>query len=159
MIPLILQKTFSMFFSSTIINIFIEVYKMNRYIIVKVFGVKHLLENDMREEKNPIFLIFDTQSSIVVGSYKIDEKDALSESNRLNKNDNPITLSFVINISNDNNSDFTNTNVMINIKETNNLNTDLELDSQDIIFDVVKDNLITILNNLFSPNSNFGMKI
>lgn len=131
---------------------------MNRYIVVKVFGVKHFLEKDIREEKNPIFLIFDTLSSMIVGSYKTDEKDALSESYRLNKNDNIIMLNLVFKISNSTNDGFKTSNVMINKEETKELNIGLEIDSNNIISEEVKINLISVLNNLFSPSANLGMK-
>lgn len=131
---------------------------MNRYIVVKVFGVKHFLEKDIREEKNPIFLIFDTLTSTIVGDYKSEEKDALSESHRLNENNNLIMLNLVIFISNSSNSEFTSSNVIINTNETKKMNLDLEIDSIDIIFEEIKNYLISVINNLYSPSSNLGIK-
>ncbi|MGC0867805.1 UNVERIFIED_ORG: hypothetical protein C7430_101937 [Pantoea agglomerans] len=132
---------------------------MSSFLIVKVFGVKHFLENDSREIDNPIYLIFDTSSSMIIGKYEVEETVALSKCHELNKNKQAENIKIFIEISDNHCETFTNTNVIKNIEKTEVANKKIESTLLDAITSKVENKIIDILNIHIRPRSIIGRKL
>jgi len=132
---------------------------MSSFLIVKVFGVKHFLENDSREIDNPIYLIFNTSSSMIIGNYEVDETVALSKCHELNKNEQAKNITVFIEISDNYGETFTNTNVVKNIEKTKETNKEIEPTLLDDLTSKVENKIIDIINIHFRPKSGFGRKL
>ncbi|PWD67080.1 hypothetical protein [Pectobacterium parmentieri] len=61
---------------------------MTNLIVVKIYGVKHLLDNDISEEKKPIYIIFDLDTMSVVGEYHESLSSAENECSNIKTRNN-----------------------------------------------------------------------